>query len=62
MAQFAADVKKIRERARQHIEAGAVTEGYKADREQVTRVLNDVSQPRSSAYYATSATTTWRRE
>ena len=42
MAQFAADVKKIRERARQHIEAGAVTEGYKADREQVTRVLNDV--------------------
>jgi bacterioferritin len=42
MAQFAADVKKIRERARQHIEAGAVTEGYKADREQVTKVLNDV--------------------
>jgi bacterioferritin len=42
MAQFAADVKKIRERARQHIETGAVTEGYKANREQVTKVLNDV--------------------
>lgn len=25
-----------------HIEKGAVTEGYKADREQVTKVLNDV--------------------
>jgi bacterioferritin len=42
MAHFAADVRKIRERARQHIEAGAVTEGYKADREQVTKVLNEV--------------------
>jgi bacterioferritin len=42
MSKFAADVKKIRERARTHIEAGAVTEGYKADREQVTKVLNDV--------------------
>jgi bacterioferritin len=42
MAQFAADMKRIRERARQHIEAGAVTEGYKADRQQVTKVLNDV--------------------
>jgi len=42
MSQFSADVKKIRERARMHIEAGAVTEGYNADREQVTKVLNDV--------------------
>ena len=42
MSQFSADVKKIRERARMHIEAGAVTEGYKADRQQVTKVLNDV--------------------
>jgi bacterioferritin len=42
MGQFSADVKQIRERARQHIEAGAVTQGYKADREQVTKVLNDV--------------------
>jgi bacterioferritin len=42
MSGFSADVKKIRERARAHIEAGAVTEGYKADREQVTKVLNEV--------------------
>jgi bacterioferritin len=42
MSQFVADVKKIRDRARTHIEKGAVTEGYKADREQVTKVLNDV--------------------
>jgi bacterioferritin len=42
MSQFVADVKKIRDRARMHIEKGAVTEGYKGDREQVTKVLNDV--------------------
>ena len=42
MAQFVTDVKKIRERARKHFEEGAITEGYKANREQVTKVLNDV--------------------
>jgi len=42
MGQFSTDVKKIRERARKHIEGGAVTEGYKANRDQVTKVLNDV--------------------
>jgi len=42
MGQFLSDLKRIRERARQHIEAGAVTDGYKADREQVAKVLNDV--------------------
>jgi len=42
MGQFSTDVKKLRERARKHIEEGAVTEGYKANREQVTKVLNDV--------------------
>jgi len=42
MAQFVADLKKIRERARKHIDEGAITEGYKANREQVTKVLNDV--------------------
>lgn len=35
------DIKKIRERARQHLEDGAVTTGYKADREVVLRVLNE---------------------
>jgi len=38
---FLTDVKTLRERARQHIERGAVTEGYKADRETVIKVLNE---------------------
>lgn len=38
---FLTDVKTLRERARKHIEQGAVTQGYKADRETVVRVLND---------------------
>jgi len=42
MGQFSTDVKKIRERARKHMEEGAITEGYKANRDQVTKVLNDV--------------------
>lgn len=42
MDKFLTDVKKIRDSARQHMEKGAVTEGYKADREQVIKVLNDV--------------------
>jgi bacterioferritin len=42
MGKFLTDVKKIRERARQNMEAGAVTEGYKANRKQVIKVLNDV--------------------
>jgi len=42
MAQeFLSDIKALRERARRHIENGAVTEGYKADREQVVKILND---------------------
>jgi len=35
------DVETIRRRARQDIEAGAVTPSYSADREQVIRVLNE---------------------
>ena len=38
---FLADIQQIRQRARQHIEQGAVTGGYKADRETVIRVLNE---------------------
>lgn len=38
---FLTDIKTLRERARQHIEQGAVTEGYKADRETVIKVLNE---------------------
>ncbi|MGH7907903.1 MAG: ferritin-like domain-containing protein [Candidatus Binataceae bacterium] len=42
MNKFATDIKAIRDRARQNMEKGAVTEGYKADRGQVVKVLNDV--------------------
>lgn len=38
---FLTDIKTLRERARQHIEQGAVTEGYKADRETVIKILNE---------------------
>jgi bacterioferritin len=38
---FVTDIKTLRERARKHIENGAVTEGYKADRETVIRLLNE---------------------
>ncbi|HEY0365759.1 MAG TPA: ferritin-like domain-containing protein [Pyrinomonadaceae bacterium] len=38
---FLTDIKTLRERARQHIENGAVTEGYRADRETVIRLLNE---------------------
>ena len=39
--EFLTDVETIRKRARKHIEQGAVTEGYKADRETVIRLLNE---------------------
>jgi len=35
------DIKTLRERARQHIEKGAVTSGYAADREHVVGMLNE---------------------
>jgi bacterioferritin len=38
---FLTDIKTLRERARQHIEQGAVTEGYKADRDTVVKILNE---------------------
>lgn len=38
---FLTDVQTLRERARQHIERGAITEGYKADRENVINILNE---------------------
>lgn len=39
--QFLSDIQEIRRRARQHIEQGAVTQGYKGDRETVIRLLNE---------------------
>jgi bacterioferritin len=38
---FLTDLKTLRARARQHIEQGAVTPGYRADREVVLRLLNE---------------------
>jgi bacterioferritin len=38
---FLSDVQTLRQRARQAIEEGAVTQGYEADRQQVCRVLNE---------------------
>jgi bacterioferritin len=38
---FLTDVKTLRERARKHLENGAVTEGYTADRETVVKLLNE---------------------
>jgi len=38
---FVSDIKAIRDRARAHMEEGAITAGYGADREQVIRILNE---------------------
>lgn len=38
---FLTDIKTLRARAREHIEKGAVTQGYGADRETVIRLLNE---------------------
>ena len=38
---FLTDIKTLRERARKHIEQGAVTAGYTADRETVIKLLNE---------------------
>ena len=39
---FITDIKLIRERARKHMERGAVTEGYLADRQEIIDLLNEV--------------------
>lgn len=38
---FLTDIKTLRERARQHIERGAVTSNYKGDRETILRLLGE---------------------
>ena len=38
---FLSDIQELRRRAREHIEQGAVTSGYKADRQKVIKVLNE---------------------
>jgi bacterioferritin len=39
---FLTDVQELRKRARQHMEEGAVTSAYKADKDTVIRILNEV--------------------
>ena len=38
---FLTDIQTLRARARMHIEQGAITEGYKADREVIVNLLNE---------------------
>ncbi len=38
---FLTDILELRNRARRHIENGAVTQGYLGDREQVVKILNE---------------------
>jgi bacterioferritin len=40
-ASFLTDIATLRERARRHIESGAVTEGYSLDRDLAVKVLNE---------------------
>jgi bacterioferritin len=42
MSEFVSDLKSIKKRAREHMDQGAVTGNYKADRKAVVNVLNDV--------------------
>lgn len=42
MGEFLTDVQTLRQRARQEIEQGPITDAYTADRERVIAVLNDV--------------------
>jgi bacterioferritin len=39
---FVTDIQELRRRARDHMEQGAVTSSYRADRETVIRILNEV--------------------
>ena len=38
---FLTDIKTLRQRAREHMEQGALTQGYKADRNTVVKLLNE---------------------
>jgi bacterioferritin len=38
---FLSDIEAIRKRAREHIDKGAITEGYGADRDTVIKILNE---------------------
>ena len=42
MDKFVSDLKRIRQQAREHMDDGAVTKGYRADRGEVIKVLNEI--------------------
>ncbi len=42
MSEFLTDVQTLRQRAREHIDRGPITDAYGADRERVIQVLNEV--------------------
>ncbi len=42
MSDFLTDIKTLRQRAREHIDRGPITDAYTADRERVLAVLNEV--------------------
>jgi hypothetical protein len=55
------DVAALRERARKHVEDGAVTAGYDADRTQVLKLLNEaLATELVCVYCAIAAITSWR--
>ena len=59
---FELDVTKIRNEARKHMDAGAVTAGNTVDVQRLIGVLNEVIPPRSSAPCATASTRSPRPE
>ena len=60
--QFVLDIKTIRERARRHIENGAMTPGYKAKAPVVPGCSMMRSPPNWSASSAISVTISWPKE
>src|SRR5688572_3391924 len=56
---FLTDVKTLRERARKHIEDGAVTEGYKVNRETAVKILNEALQQKLCACCVIDVITSW---
>ena len=58
---FLTDIQELRRRAREDMEKGAVTPAYGLDLTQAIGILNRVLASRSSASWATSATSSWPR-
>ena len=53
-------VKTLRSQARKHLEKGAVTAGYNADRPKVLKMLNEALATEIVACCGTAATISWR--